>query len=64
MSDIDQEDAIAIGTTIVEMADRVKTMDLVCPGTAAEWNFELDDQRFDVKVTVAVPKNSIPEEET
>lgn len=52
--DIDDEDAVAIGRKVAEMADRAKAMDAILPGAQATWHFEVDDIRF--KVVVAVEK--------
>lgn len=46
-------DASDIGRKIVEMADRVREIDPIVPGAAATWNFEIDDKKFHVAVTVA-----------
>lgn len=51
--ELDDEDAIAIGLKIVEMADRLKPMHAVLPGTEATWAFQMDDQRFVVTMTMA-----------
>lgn len=50
---VDPEDAIEIGMKVVEMADRCKTMNMVAPGAAARWHFEIDDVRYSVSVSVA-----------
>lgn len=52
-NDIDEEDAIAIGLKVVEMAERVRTMHLACPGSVAKWAFEMDDTRYVVRLSVA-----------
>lgn len=49
-------DAVALGTKLAEMADRVKVMHAVIPGAQASWGFDVDDTHFKVVVTVA-PKN-------
>lgn len=49
------EDAFAIAEKVIEMAERVRRMNKAVPGTVAKWVFELDDERFDVAVTVASP---------
>lgn len=49
---IDDEGAIAIGSKVVEMADRLKVVSAVVPGAQVTWAFELDGTRF--KVTVRV----------
>lgn len=51
--ELDDEDAIVIGLKIVEMADRLKPMNAVIPGTEATWAFEMDDHRFVVSMTMA-----------
>lgn len=50
--EVDEEDAIAIGLKIVEMADRLKDMHSVMPGATAKWPFEMDGRRFKVSMTV------------
>lgn len=47
---IAREDAEAIGLKVVEMADRVKTLHAVVPGSRARWYFDMDDLRFEVIV--------------
>lgn len=49
-------DATNIGFKIADMADRVKVMHSVVPGSRAEWRFVMDEVGFDVVVTVAAPK--------
>lgn len=46
-------DAYAIGEKIVEMADRVRSIDPAVPGAVAKWGFELDGDRFEVALTKA-----------
>ncbi|WP_417423565.1 hypothetical protein [Hoeflea sp.] len=48
----DGEGAFRIGMKVIEMADRLKPVQSVCPGAVASWAFEIDEVRF--KVTVAV----------
>lgn len=52
MIDVDDEDLIAVGTKVIEMADRVKVMNAACPGAVASWGFEENGTRYMVKVTV------------
>lgn len=47
------DDAATIGFKIVEMADRVKIGNKHTPGAQARWAFEVDDDRFDVVVSLA-----------
>lgn len=49
----DNEAAYEIGGKVVEMADRVRVAHRVAPGAEAHWAFEMDDVRYDVRVTVA-----------
>lgn len=58
---VDDEDVLAIGDKILEMADRVKVMHAACPGTVASWAFEMDGQRFAVRVSVANELSERPE---
>ena len=51
--ELDDDDAIEIGSKIVEAADRLKGMNAVVPGAVAKWSFEMDGMRFDVAITVA-----------
>lgn len=50
------DDLIAVGEKVIEMAERVKTAHKVMPGAQATWAFEVEDDRFNVTVTVAEPK--------
>ncbi len=50
--EIDTDDAIAIGTKVAEMAERVRKFDQMIPGAQAKWFFEADDVRFRVLVSV------------
>lgn len=50
--DLDDEDCITIAGKIVEMADRVRVLDLACPGAVASWAFEMDGVRYVVKVAI------------
>lgn len=45
-------DVYDIGEKIVEMADRVRSLHRVVPGSVAKWGFELDGTRFEVAVNV------------
>lgn len=56
--EIDDDDAIAIGTKVAEMAERVRKFDQMIPGAQAKWFFEADDVRFKVTVTVANPEDA------
>lgn len=57
--DVSEEDLIIIGSKVVEMADRIKVMHLACPGTHASWHFEVDGQRYRVRVDVAAPLETL-----
>lgn len=50
---IDPADAMAMALKLTEMAERVKSMDRICPGTQAKWAFKMDDTLFEVFVVVA-----------
>ncbi|WP_076486109.1 hypothetical protein [Rhodobacter aestuarii] len=52
-ADFADQDLIDIGAKIVEMADRVRTMNMALPGALAQWHFEMDDLRYKVTVSVA-----------
>ena len=45
--------ACAIGEKLIEMADRLKPVDGVVPGSQAKWAFEMDDVRYGVVMAVA-----------
>lgn len=47
------DDAATLGIKVADMADRVKLMHSVVPGSKAEWRFVMDEVEFDVVVTVA-----------
>jgi hypothetical protein len=46
------DDATEIGFKVVEMADRVRRIHRMAPGTKALWNFEMDGVRYSVLVGV------------
>lgn len=50
-------DLMQLGETLIEMADRVSTAHVCCPGAQASYGFEIDDVRFKVVVTVEEPKS-------
>lgn len=52
MMNLDPSDADEIVKTMLEAADRVKSINAVVPGAEAHWVFELDDTRFRVTVRV------------
>ena len=52
---MDEEDFVELGAKIVGMADRVRAMDMACPGAQARWHFEMDDVRYRVVLSVAGP---------
>ncbi|WP_156453156.1 hypothetical protein [Polycladidibacter stylochi] len=37
-----------MGQMLLDTADRLKTIDSVCPGSQAKWSFLLDGQRYEV----------------
>jgi len=47
------DDAAEIGFKVVEMADRVRKIHQVAPGTRAKWRFDIDDVSYDVLVCVS-----------
>lgn len=49
---VDDQDAIAIGHKVIEMAGRAQNMHAVAPGSVASWAFEMDGQRFSLKLAV------------
>lgn len=49
----DWEAAGEIGQKVIDMAERVKKLDPVVPGTRAKWGFEMDGTRYEVVVRVA-----------
>lgn len=46
------DDLIAIGTKVVEMADRLQEMNAACPGAVARWGFEMDGVRFELSCVI------------
>ena len=46
------EAAYAVGEKVLEMCDRVKPMNAIVPGTRATWEFEVEDVRYRVVVSV------------
>ncbi|ORE93224.1 hypothetical protein [Aurantimonas sp. 22II-16-19i] len=52
-SDLSVDDAFNIAGKIVEMAERVRKLDVAVPGARAKWFFEVDDDRFEVNVAFA-----------
>ncbi|WP_417262606.1 hypothetical protein [Celeribacter sp.] len=48
----DDEDLIEIGQKVVEMAERVETMDRIMPGCKASWVFEMDGMPYRVSIGV------------
>ena len=53
VEDVSFSDAAELGFKVIEMADRVSTMDACLPGSQARWHFEMDDRRFVVTVAPA-----------
>jgi hypothetical protein len=51
----DDDAAYRVGAKVIEMAERLKDVAAAIPGARATWNFEIDDVRFHVAVTVAEP---------
>ena len=49
----DFEAASSVGSKVIEMADRVKAMHALVPGSQAVWNFSLDEVHFKVVVSVS-----------
>ena len=47
-----EHDLDEVADKIIEMADRLKIVDLTCPGAVATWAFELDDIVFKVSMSV------------
>lgn len=52
-SSVSFEDAASLGFRIVEMAERLRRMNNILPGSQAKWAFEMDDVRFEVLLTVS-----------
>lgn len=48
----DFDAALAVGRKVIEMADRLKTVEKCVPGARAAWAFEMDGQRYEVALTV------------
>lgn len=53
LDNVSFSDAAELGFKVIEMADRVWTMDGCLPGSQARWQFEMDDRRFVVTVAPA-----------
>ncbi|WP_375591028.1 hypothetical protein ABWH89_11065 [Hoeflea alexandrii] len=47
-----EEDVIAVGRKVIEMAERVKRVAAACPGAKATWAFEIEDTRYSVAVSL------------
>lgn len=46
------DDAYAIGNQVVEMADRVRKMQVISPGATAAWGLDLDGHRYVVSIEI------------
>lgn len=55
--DDDTDGALRVGATVIEMANRLKDVAAVLPGSEASWNFEIDDVRYKVRVSVVDKTN-------
>ena len=52
------EARLEIGEKVIEMAERLKVVHSVSPGSVASWGFEMDGARYQLTMSVGQPKQA------